>query len=267
MGDEKAIPKFKNIKKLNESNDLINKSNKSINENDENNIIYSVNKIPLPNQTSKSNVYINNNKDNSENNMYNNKKINEEKSNGNNNIQIEKLNEEKNDNKVLSILENYKLKYNISLLKNNNRNKLDELLNMISKKENKNINIYDKKILNLRKYITNKNLCYISPVDGRKIETNNVFQNTIQKICKLNKSKSIKMFGIKKNKINNKIKNNSTDNIFYNDSTVKNLRRNSSSSYLTLSKKIDFENQLYKEKLMNFENKLFRKGINRELKY
>jgi hypothetical protein len=40
MGDEKSIPKLKNIKKLNESNDMINNSNKSI---DENNIIYSVN--------------------------------------------------------------------------------------------------------------------------------------------------------------------------------------------------------------------------------
>ena len=66
MGDEKSIPKLKKKKKLNESNDMINNSNKSI---DENNIIYSVNKIPLPNQTSNNNVNINNNKENSENNM------------------------------------------------------------------------------------------------------------------------------------------------------------------------------------------------------
>ena len=33
MGDEKSIPKLNNIKKLNESNDLINNSNKSIDEN------------------------------------------------------------------------------------------------------------------------------------------------------------------------------------------------------------------------------------------
>ncbi len=263
MGDEKSIPKLKNIKKLNESNDMINNSNKSI---DENNIIYSVNKIPLPNQTSNNNVYINNNKENSENDMNNNNKINEEKSNINNNIQIEKLKGEKTDNKALSILENYKIKYNISLLKNNNRIKLDELLNMINKKENKNINIYDKKILNLRKYIINKDLCYISPVDGRKIETNKIFKKTFLKNFNLNKSKSIKMFEIKKKNINTNLKNKSTDNIFYNDSILNNLRRNSSSN-LSLTKKMEFENELYKENLTNFENKLFRKGINRELKY
>ena len=88
---------------------------------------------------------------------------------------------------------------------------------MISKKENKKINIYDKKILNLRKYISNKDLCYISPVDGRKIETNNIFKNFILNKCKLNKSKSIKTFGIKKNNINNNLKNQSKDNIFNND--------------------------------------------------
>ena len=197
--------------------------------------------------------------------MNNNKKINKVKSNVNN-IQIEKLKIQNNDTKTLSILENYKLKYNINLLKNNNRIKLDELINMISKKENKKINIYDKKILNLRKYISNKDLCYISPVDGRKIETNNIFKNFILNKCKLNKSKSIKTFGIKKNNINNNLKNQSTDNIFNNDSNL-NILRKSNSSYFSLSKNFDFENELYKEKLMNFENRLFRKGINRELKY
>ena len=228
-------------------------------------IIYSVNKIPLPNESPINNENINNKKENSEDNLNNNKKINKVKSNVNN-IQIEKLKIQNNDTKTLSILENYKLKYNINLLKNNNRIKLDELINMISKKENKKINIYDKKILNLRKYISNKDLCYISPVDGRKIETNNIFKNFILNKCKLNKSKSIKTFGIKKNNINNNLKNQSTDNIFNNDSNL-NILRKSNSSYFSLSKNFDFENELYKEKLMNFENRLFRKGINRELKY
>ena len=273
MGEEQSVPRIQRIKKLNKTLDLKNKLEKSQSEKslDNNNLIYSVNKILPPNiiykSNSKSNVHENNNINNEkgENKSNENKKENEINENEIKESQIEneEIKVQKNEN--LTTIDNYKIKYQIGIFKNQSKSKLEELKKLMIQNDNKRINIYDKKIIHLKKYIENKNYCYISPVDGKKIDLNkklNYYELINDKL-----KKSTKLFKIQKNNKNTpKKKHNSTDNIFQN-SFILNLSRSNSSDIMSISKRFDFNSEYYKERINDFEDKLFKKGINRELKY
>ena len=274
MGEEQSVPRIERIKKLNKTLDLKNKLEKSKSEKslDNNNLIYSVNKIVPPNiifkSNSKSNVHENNNHINNEKGEIKsneNKKENEINENEIKESQIEneEIKVQKDEN--LTTIDNYKIKYQIGIFKNQNKSKLEELKKLMVQNDKKKINIYDKKIMNLKKYIENKNLCYISPVDGKKIDLNkklNYYELINDKL-----KKSTKLFKIPKNNKNTpKKKHNSTDNIFQN-TFILNLSRSNSSDIMSISKRFDFNSEYYKERINDFEDKLFKKGINRELKY
>ena len=285
MSDKQAIHKLDLPKKnSNKKNKDLNDDNENNQNNEKNPTICSVNKIlsansnDLNNQVDVNNILniiekqsnkyksiklLNNNILSKENNEI---KLNDNKENGRKDIAIqtfekEYLNEIINDkNKWNKVKETYKNK----LFTNNY--KIKKLIKMLKDKKTtlnyfNSHNLYEKKIQELKLYLSNRDLNYVSPVDGRRIEFNRkINKNEIMKNRNKNtKSNSIYLI---KPEINNKYDKffretyNSSDCLF--DEIHQRKFNIDLKKFIFKRNKRNFDKSFYDNELNNLEDKLTR---------
>ncbi len=287
MGDKQSNQKIKLEKVKNKNNNKEKEFKNSYEENKDNHpTIYTVNKIDISsnNNNDNNNIDVNNllnliekqSKKYKSIKLLNNKKTNEEylekkleeiKDNINNFSETKEIGIQTKKEENLKEIENmkfniFKEKYKKQLTSNNSQYKIKKLKEMIKEKNSldyfKKYNLYDKKIKELKIYLSNKDLNYVSPVDGRRIDFNRkINKREIMKNRKNNISNSI---GIINNDLNRKYDNffnfNSTRNLFSEISNSSNVQK-----LKFKERKNNFNHIYYKNELFDFEEQLSRTDI------
>lgn len=287
MGDKQSNQKIKLEKVKNKNNNKEKEFKNSYEENKDNHpTIYTVNKIDISsnNNNENNNIDVNNllnliekqSKKYKSIKLLNNKKTNEEylekkleeiKDNINNFSETKEIGIQTKKEENLKEIENmkfniFKEKYKKKLTSNNSQYKIKKLKEMIKEKNSfdyfKKYNLYEKKIKELKIYLSDKDLNYVSPVDGRRIDFNRkINKREIMKNRKNNKSNSI---GIINNDLNRKY-----DKFFNYDSTGNLFSEISNSSNIQKIKfkerKNNFNHIYYKNELFDFEEQLSRTDI------
>ena len=287
MGDKQSNQKIKLEKVKNKNNNKEKEFKNSYEENKDNHpTIYTVNKIDISsnNNNDNNNIDVNNllnliekqSKKYKSIKLLNNKKTNEEylekkleeiKDNINNFSETKEIGIQTKKEKNFQEIENmkfniFKEKYKKKLTSNNSQYKIKKLKEMIKEKNSfdyfKKYNLYEKKIKELKIYLSDKDLNYVSPVDGRRIDFNRkINKREIMKNRKNNKSNSI---GIINNDLNRKY-----DKFFNYDSTGNLFSEISNSSNIQKIKfkerKNNFNHIYYKNELFDFEEQLSRTDI------
>lgn len=287
MGDKQSNQKIKLEKVKNKNNNKEKEFKNSYEENKDNHpTIYTVNKIDISsnNNNDNNNIDVNNllnliekqSKKYKSIKLLNNKKTNEEylekkleeiKDNINNFSETKEIGIQTKKEENLKEIENmkfniFKEKYKKKLTSNNSQYKIKKLKEMIKEKNSfdyfKKYNLYEKKIKELKIYLSDKDLNYVSPVDGRRIDFNRkINKREIMKNRKNNKSNSI---GIINNDLNRKY-----DKFFNYDSTGNLFSEISNSSNIQKIKfkerKNNFNHIYYKNELFDFEEQLSRTDI------
>ena len=287
MGDKQSNQKIKLEKVKNKNNNKEKEFKNSYEENKDNHpTIYTVNKIDISsnNNNDNNNIDVNNllnliekqSKKYKSIKLLNNKKTNEEylekkleeiKDNINNFSETKEIGiqtkKEENLKKIEKMKFNiFKEKYKKKLTSNNSQYKIKKLKEMIKEKNSfdyfKKYNLYEKKIKELKIYLSDKDLNYVSPVDGRRIDFNRkINKREIMKNRKNNKSNSI---GIINNDLNRKYDKffnfNSTGNLFSEISNNSNIQK-----LKFKERKNNFNHIYYKNELFDFEEQLSRTDI------
>ena len=287
MGDKQSNQKIKLEKVKNKNNNKEKEFKNSYEENKDNHpTIYTVNKIDISsnNNNDNNNIDVNNllnliekqSKKYKSIKLLNNKKTNEEylekkleeiQDNINNFSETKEIGIQTKKEENLKEIENmkfniFKEKYKKKLTSNNSQYKIKKLKEMIKEKNSfdyfKKYNLYEKKIKELKIYLSDKDLNYVSPVDGRRIDFNRkINKREIMKNRKNNKSNSI---GIINNDLNRKY-----DKFFNYDSTGNLFSEISNSSNIQKIKfkerKNNFNHIYYKNELFDFEEQLSRTDI------
>lgn len=287
MGDKQSNQKIKLEKVKNKNNNKEKEFKNSYEENKDNHpTIYTVNKIDISsnNNNENNNIDVNNllnliekqSKKYKSIKLLNNKKTNEEylekkleeiKDNINNFSETKEIGIQTKKEENLKEIENmkfniFKEKYKKKLTSNNSQYKIKKLKEMIKEKNSfdyfKKYNLYEKKLKELKIYLSDKDLNYVSPVDGRRIDFNRkINKREIMKNRKNNKSNSI---GIINNDLNRKY-----DKFFNYDSTGNLFSEISNSSNIQKIKfkerKNNFNHIYYKNELFDFEEQLSRTDI------
>ena len=287
MGDKQSNQKIKLEKVKNKNNNKEKEFKNSYEENKDNHpTIYTVNKIDISsnNNNENNNIDVNNllnliekqSKKYKSIKLLNNKKTNEEylekkleeiKDNINNFSETKEIGIQTKKEENLKEIENmkfniFKEKYKKKLTSNNSQYKIKKLKEMIKEKNSfdyfKKYNLYEKKIKELKIYLSDKDLNYVSPVDGRRIDFNRkINKREIMKNRKNNKSNSI---GIINNDLNRKY-----DKFFNYDSTGNLFSEISNNSNIQKIKfkerKNNFNHIYYKNELFDFEEQLSRTDI------
>ena len=287
MGDKQSNQKIKLEKVKNKNNNKEKDFKNSYEENKDNHpTIYTVNKIDISsnNNNDNNNIDVNNllnliekqSKKYKSIKLLNNKKTNEEylekkleeiKDNINNFSETKEIGIQTKKEENLKEIENmkfniFKEKYKKKLTSNNSQYKIKKLKEMIKEKNSfdyfKKYNLYEKKLKELKIYLSDKDLNYVSPVDGRRIDFNRkINKREIMKNRKNNKSNSI---GIINNDLNRKY-----DKFFNYDSTGNLFSEISNSSNIQKIKfkerKNNFNHIYYKNELFDFEEQLSRTDI------
>ena len=287
MGDKQSNQKIKLEKVKNKNNNKEKEFKNSYEENKDNHpTIYTVNKIDISsnNNNENNNIDVNNllnliekqSKKYKSIKLLNNKKTNEEylekkleeiKDNINNFSETKEIGIQTKKEKNFQEIENmkfniFKEKYKKKLTSNNSQYKIKKLKEMIKEKNSfdyfKKYNLYEKKLKELKIYLSDKDLNYVSPVDGRRIDFNRkINKREIMKNRKNNKSNSI---GIINNDLNRKY-----DKFFNYDSTGNLFSEISNSSNIQKIKfkerKNNFNHIYYKNELFDFEEQLSRTDI------
>lgn len=287
MGDKQSNQKIKLEKVKNKNNNKEKEFKNSYEENKDNHpTIYTVNKIDISsnNNNDNNNIDVNNllnliekqSKKYKSIKLLNNKKTNEEylekkleeiKDNINNFSETKEIGIQTKKEKNFQEIENmkfniFKEKYKKKLTSNNSQYKIKKLKEMIKEKNSfdyfKKYNLYEKKIKELKIYLSDKDLNYVSPVDGRRIDFNRkINKREIMKNRKNNKSNSI---GIINNDLNRKY-----DKFFNYDSTGNLFSEISNNSNIQKIKfkerKNNFNHIYYKNELFDFEEQLSRTDI------
>ena len=287
MGDKQSNQKIKLEKVKNKNNNKEKEFKNSYEENKDNHpTIYTVNKIDISsnNNNENNNIDVNNllnliekqSKKYKSIKLLNNKKTNEEylekkleeiKDNINNFSETKEIgiqtNKEENLKKIEKMKFNiFKEKYKKKLTSNNSQYKIKKLKEMIKEKNSfdyfKKYNLYEKKIKELKIYLSDKDLNYVSPVDGRRIDFNRkINKREIMKNRNNNKSNSI---GIINNDLNRKYDKffnfNSTGNLFSEISNNSNIQK-----LKFKERKNNFNHIYYKNELFDFEEQLSRTDI------
>lgn len=287
MGDKQSNQKIKLEKVKNKNNNKEKEFKNSYEENKDNHpTIYTVNKIDISsnNNNDNNNIDVNNllnliekqSKKYKSIKLLNNKKTNEEylekkleeiKDNINNFSETKEIGIQTKKEENLKEIENmkfniFKEKYKKQLTSNNSQYKIKKLKEMIKEKNSldyfKKYNLYDKKIKELKIYLSNKDLNYVSPVDGRRIDFNRkINKREIMKNRKNNISNSI---GIINNDLNRKYDDffnfNSTRNLFSEISNSSNVQK-----LKFKERKNNFNHIYYKNELFDFEEQLSRTDI------
>ena len=291
MGDKQSNQKIKLEKVKNKNNNKEKDFKNSYEENKDNHpTIYTVNKIDVSsnNNNDNNNIDVNNllnliekqSKKYKSIKLLNNKKTNEEylekkleeiKDNINNFSETKEIGiqtkKEENLKKIEKMKFNiFKEKYKKKLTSNNSQYKIKKLKEMIKEKNSfdyfKKYNLYEKKIKELKIYLSDKDLNYVSPVDGRRIEFNRkINKREIMKNRNNNKSNSI---GIINNDLNRKYDKffnfNSTGNLFSEISNSSNVQK-----LKFKERKNNFNHFYYKNELFDFEEQLSRTDIRKIL--
>ena len=291
MGDKQSNQKIKLEKVKNKNNNKEKDFKNSYEENKDNHpTIYTVNKIDISsnNNNDNNNIDVNNllnliekqSKKYKSIKLLNNKKTNEEylekkleeiKDNINNFSETKEIGIQTKKEENLKEIENmkfniFKEKYKKKLTSNNSQYKIKKLKEMIKEKNSfdyfKKYNLYEKKIKELKIYLSDKDLNYVSPVDGRRIDFNRkINKREIMKNRNNNKSNSI---GIINNDLNRKY-----DKFFNYDSTGNLFSEISNSSNIQKIKfkerKNNFNHIYYKNELFDFEEQLSRTDIRKIL--
>ena len=291
MGDKQSNQKIKLEKVKNKNNNKEKDFKNSYEENKDNHpTIYTVNKIDVSsnNNNDNNNIDVNNllnliekqSKKYKSIKLLNNKKTNEEylekkleeiKDNINNFSETKEIGiqtkKEENLKKIEKMKFNiFKEKYKKKLTSNNSQYKIKKLKEMIKEKNSfdyfKKYNLYEKKIKELKIYLSDKDLNYVSPVDGRRIDFNRkINKREIMKNRKNNKSNSI---GIINNDLNRKYDKffnfNSTGNLFSEISNNSNIQK-----LKFKERKNNFNHIYYKNELFDFEEQLSRTDIRKIL--
>ena len=291
MGDKQSNQKIKLEKVKNKNNNKEKDFKNSYEENKDNHpTIYTVNKIDISsnNNNDNNNIDVNNllnliekqSKKYKSIKLLNNKKTNEEylekkleeiKDNINNFSETKEIGIETKKEENLKEIENmkfniFKEKYKKKLTSNNSQYKIKKLKEMIKEKNSfdyfKKYNLYEKKIKELKIYLSDKDLNYVSPVDGRRIEFNRkINKREIMKNRNNNKSNSI---GIINNDLNRKYDKffnfNSTGNLFSEISNNSNIQK-----LKFKERKNNFNHIYYKNELFDFEEQLSRTDIRKIL--
>ena len=287
MGDKQSNQKIKLEKVKNKNNNKEKEFKNSYEENKDNHpTIYTVNKIDISsnNNNDNNNIDVNNllnliekqSKKYKSIKLLNNKKTNEEylekkleeiKDNINNFSETKEIGIQTKKEKNFQEIENmkfniFKEKYKKKLTSNNSQYKIKKLKEMIKEKNSfdyfKKYNLYEKKLKELKIYLSDKDLNYVSPVDGRRIDFNRkINKREIMKNRKNNKSNSI---GIINNDLNRKY-----DKFFNYDSTGNLFSEISNNSNIQKIKfkerKNNFNHIYYKNELFDFEEQLSRTDI------
>jgi hypothetical protein len=291
MGDKQSNQKIKLEKVKNKNNNKEKDFKNSYEENKDNHpTIYTVNKIDVSsnNNNDNNNIDVNNllnliekqSKKYKSIKLLNNKKTNEEylekkleeiKDNINNFSETKEIGiqtkKEENLKKIEKMKFNiFKEKYKKKLTSNNSQYKIKKLKEMIKEKNSfdyfKKYNLYEKKIKELKIYLSDKDLNYVSPVDGRRIDFNRkINKREIMKNRNNNKSNSI---GIINNDLNRKYDKffnfNSTGNLFSEISNNSNIQK-----LKFKERKNNFNHIYYKNELFDFEEQLSRTDIRKIL--
>ena len=287
MGDKQSNQKIKLEKVKNKNNNKEKEFKNSYEENKDNHpTIYTVNKIDISsnNNNENNNIDVNNllnliekqSKKYKSIKLLNNKKTNEEylekkleeiKDNINNFSETKEIGIQTKKEENLKEIENmkfniFKEKYKKKLTSNNSQYKIKKLKEMIKEKNSfdyfKKYNLYEKKLKELKIYLSDKDLNYVSPVDGRRIDFNRkINKREIMKNRKNNKSNSI---GIINNDLNRKYDKffnfNSTGNLFSEISNSSNIQK-----IKFKERKNNFNHIYYKNELFDFEEQLSRTDI------